>query len=296
MKFRTEITVPASGLRLAYRDRILMMGSCFVENLSARLVRAGFAVANNPFGILFNPVSIAGGLSDLLDNRVYTPADLFPHRDLFHSFSHHSRFSGTDAHRVLENLNTHREQSSAFLRCAGVLIVTFGTARCYRLLSSGEVVANCHQLPARLFREERLAVDGITEQWTALADRLREQNPRLKILFTVSPVRHWKDGAHENQLSKSTLLLAVNELVNARTSCCFYFPSYEIMMDDLRDYRFYAEDLVHPSTQAIDYIWEKFCHAHFDQATRALIDEWEGIQQALAHRPFHPESEEYQRF
>jgi hypothetical protein len=295
MKLRTEIDVPSSELRISCQDKILMMGSCFVENLFSRMLQSGFTVENNPFGIVYNPVSIANGLFDLMNNKTYTDKDLFLYREFYHSFSHHSRFSGMDIDAVLNTVNSNRERSSLFLQQSDLLIITFGTANTFRLLSSGAIVANCHKLPAKLFREERLTVNQITGHWIDLIRKLREQNPRLKILFTVSPIRHWKDGAHENQLNKSILLLAVNELVNALASC-YYFPSYEIMMDDLRDYRFYAEDMIHPGSQAVDYIWEKFGHAYFDKTTMELINEWESIQQALMHRPFYPESEEYQRF
>jgi hypothetical protein len=295
MKFRTEIVVQDARLQISHQDKILMMGSCFVENLSSRALLSGFTVEINPFGIVYNPISLANGLSDLINDSIYTDKDLFLHRSLYHSFSHHSRFSGTDIEAVLNNINSKRILFSNFLRQANLLIITFGTANTYRLLSSGEIVANCHKLPAKWFKEERLTVNRIIEQWNSLIKNMRDQNPQLKILFTVSPVRHWKDGAHANQISKSILLLAVNELVNTNASC-FYFPSYEIMMDDLRDYRFYTEDMIHPNSQAIDYIWEKFCLAYFDKTTMKLIKEWESIQQALNHRPLHPESDEYKRF
>jgi predicted HNH restriction endonuclease len=295
MKFRTEIAVQGAGLQISHPDKILMMGSCFVENLSSRALQSGFTVEINPFGIMYNPFSLSKGLSDLINNRIYTGKDLFLHRSLYHSFSHHSRFSGTDIEAVLNNINSSRVHFSDFLQQANLLIVTFGTANTYRLLSSGEIAANCHKLPAKWFKEERLTVNQIIEQWNGLIKNLRAQKPHLKILFTVSPVRHWKDGAHENQINKSILLLAVNELVNTNTSC-YYFPSYEIMIDDLRDYRFYAEDMIHPNSQAIDYIWEKFGQAYFNKTTLELIKEWESIQQALNHRPFHPESEEHKRF
>jgi hypothetical protein len=295
MKFRTEIALPPAEFAISHQDKIMMMGSCFVENIFSRMEASCFSVEVNPFGIVYNPASLAGGLMDLMNNRVYTPENLFLHQGLYHSFSHHSRFSGTGAETVLNGINSNRIRSSAFLRQTSILILTFGTAGIYRLLSSGELVSNCHKLPANLFAGERLTVDEITGQWNPLIHSLQEMNRNMKILFTVSPVRHWKDGAHENQLNKSTLLLAVNELIKTNTRC-YYFPSYEIMMDDLRDYRFYAGDLIHPSSQAVDYIWEKFGNAYFSPQTMELIKEWEHIQQALNHRPFNPESEEYLRF
>jgi hypothetical protein len=283
MKFRTEIPISPAGFSLSHSDKIEMLGSCFVENISAKLLASHFQVDVNPFGVLYNPFSIANGLSDLINGQTYMAKDLFYQDGAYHSFSHHSRFSGTDEAVVTEQINSRIQQSSDFLKEASVLIITFGTANTYRLLSSGKVVSNCHKLPASLFREERLSVQAIGEKWNDLINRLQSFNPQLKILFTVSPIRHWKDGAHENQLNKATLLLAVNELVKVHDSC-YYFPSYEIMMDDLRDYRFYAEDMIHPNQQAINYIWEKFGDTFFDKKTLELIKEYEKVQKQLHHR------------
>jgi hypothetical protein len=295
MKFRTEVTVLPVEFQLSHPDKIMLQGSCFVENISPKILQAGFPADINPFGILYNPASIANSLFDLIHNRIYTPRDLFLHKDVYHSWAHHSRFSGINEDQVLEQINFRINQSSGFLKEANLLIITFGTATVYRLLSSGEVVSNCHRLSAKLFKEERLTTNRIIQQWNGLIQELQIINSGLRILFTVSPVRHRKEGAHENQLNKAILLLAVNELIKANHQC-YYFPSYEIMMDDLRDYRFYAEDMIHPNQQAIDYIWEQFGQAYFSLETNAVIKEWESIQQALNHRPFHPESKEYREF
>jgi hypothetical protein len=295
MKFRTEITLPAAEFQLAHPAKVMLMGSCFIENISSRIRQSGFLTEVNPSGILYNPASIASCLSSLLDGRLYTEKNLFQHQGVYHSFAHHSRFSGINAEQALEQINCRLNQASAFLKEANLLILTFGTATGYRLLSSGEVVSNCHKLPSVFFQEERLTVQAITQLWNNLIGRLQAFCPGLRILFTVSPIRHWKNGAHENQLNKATLLLAINELVNAN-ECCHYFPSYEIMMDDLRDYRFYVADMIHPNQQAIDYIWEKFAQLYFDPKTREIIKEWENIQQALNHRPFNPETKEYKEF
>jgi hypothetical protein len=222
-------------------------------------------------------------LSDLIHTKIYAPEDLFFHQGAYHSFSHHSRFSGTDESLVLEQINSRIRSSSEFLKKATLLIITFGTANTFRLVSSGAVVSNCHKLPAKLFLEERLSVAAIVEQWSERMDQLQTFNPQLNILFTVSPIRHLKNGAHENQLNKATLLLAVEALLKTHPNAS-YFPSYEIMLDDLRDYRFYADDLIHPNQQAIDYIWEKFSDAFFDKKTAALIKEYEKEQKALNHR------------
>jgi hypothetical protein len=287
MKFRTEITLPPAGFSITHQDKILMMGSCFVENMSTKMIQAGFSVHVNPFGIVYNPASLANGLRDLIHYKNYTEQDLFLHQGIYHSFAHHSRFSGTDRQTVLDKINGSISDASDFLRQATVLVITFGTAQAYRLLSSGEVVSNCHKLPAQMFKEERLSIPQITQLWGDLIQYLQTVNPDMKILFTVSPIRHWKNGASENQLNKATLLLAVDELIKSHAGC-YYFPSYEIMLDDLRDYRFYADDLIHPNSQAIEYIWDKFGEAYFDKKTTELIREQEKRQKALNHRHIIP--------
>ncbi|MDR2843779.1 MAG: GSCFA domain-containing protein [Candidatus Symbiothrix sp.] len=285
MKFRTEIVLPASALQITHQDKILMAGSCFVENLSAKLLGAGFTIHLNPFGIVYNPSSLANGLQDLIHKKVYTADDLFLYQDVYHSFAHHSRFSGREIDAVLQKINDRLASASDFLRQANVLIITFGTANTYRLVSTGEVVSNCHKLPAKAFVEERLTVEQITTRWNDLLTDLQKINPHLNIIFTVSPIRHWKEGANGNQLNKAILLLAVNELLTANPQC-YYFPSYEIMLDDLRDYRFYADDLIHPNSQAVEYIWEKFSEVYFEAKTKALIRTHEKEQKALYHQTF----------
>lgn len=295
MKFRTEIDIPKAEFTISHKDKLVMMGSCFAENISSKMSEAGFNVDVNPFGILYNPISITNGLSDLLNRREYVEDDLFVSRDVYHSFSHHGRFSGTDKATVLSVMNKQLKASKAFLQRADYLIITFGTAKVYRLYSNGRVVSNCHKLPANFFTYSMLSVGEIVQAWLDIIQKLRDGNPQLKIIFTVSPIRHWKDGAHENQISKSTLLLAINELIRWNDGL-YYFPSYEIVLDDLRDYRFYKEDMVHPNSQAIEYIWQKFSDTYFNEKTKSVIKEWMSIQQALNHKPFNPESEEYKSF
>ncbi|GHV56457.1 hypothetical protein FACS1894182_03030 [Bacteroidia bacterium] len=283
MKFRTEITLPPAAFTISHSDKVMMMGSCFVENISERMIWSGFTVDANPFGMVYNPASVASGLWDLIRRKMYTESDLFLHEGVYHSFSHHSRFSGTDNLSVLKKINAAVASSSEFLRQAQILIITFGTATIYQLVSTGQIVSNCHKLPAREFEEKRLSIEQITQVWNDLIRDIRMINPHLNIVFTVSPIRHWKDGAHANQLSKSVLLLAVNELIQSHSQC-YYFPAYEIVLDDLRDYRFYSDDLVHPNSQAVDYIWEKFGDAYLDIATKGFVREYEKKQKALNHR------------
>jgi hypothetical protein len=284
MNFRTEISVPANDFKITHDCKIAMMGSCFAENMASEFLNAGFSVDVNPFGIAYNPSSLAQNLNRLSDNKPFVAEELFRDNDLYHSFSHHSRFSGSNSDEVLSKINSGMNRSLDFLRTADLLIITFGTAFVYRLQSTGEVVSNCHKLPAKLFTYQRLTIENIVEEWNDLIARLQTLNPSLRILFTVSPIRHWKDGAHGNQLSKSILLLSVEELLRNH-SRCFYFPAYEIVLDDLRDYRFYAEDMLHPSSQAIDYVWEKFTEAWFDGETLKKAREFEKLHRSMNHVP-----------
>ena len=284
MNFRTEIPVPTSDFKITHDCKIAMMGSCFAENTASKFLNSGFTIDVNPFGIAYNPLSLLQNLNRLLDKKPFASNELFKDNDIYHSFSHHSRFSGTDPDEVLTKINTRMEQSLAFLGTADFLIITFGTAFVYRLQSTGEVVSNCHKLPAKLFTYLRLTIEEIVKEWSDLIARLQTLNPSLRIIFTVSPIRHWKNGAHGNQLSKSILLLSVEELLHNHSNC-FYFPAYELVLDDLRDYRFYAEDMLHPSSQAIDYVWEKFTEAWFDGETLKKAGEIEKQNRFLNHIP-----------
>ena len=295
MNFRTEIQVQQSDFKITHACKIAMHGSCFAENIAMKFANAGFSIDLNPFGIAYNPLSLSQNLNRLLDNKPFMENELIKINDLYHSFSHHSRFSGINPTEVLEKINSRLEQSSTFLRTANLLIITFGTAYVYRLQSTGSVVSNCHKLPDKLFTYKRLTIDEIVREWNGLIIRLQSFNPSLRLLFTVSPIRHWKDGAHENQLSKSILLLSIDELIRNHLQC-YYFPAYELLMDDLRDYRFYTEDMLHPNSQAIDYIWEKFTETWFDNATLIKAQEFEKIHQSLNHIPFQPDSEAYRQF
>ncbi|MCL2649692.1 MAG: GSCFA domain-containing protein [Candidatus Azobacteroides sp.] len=295
MKFKTEIQIPPFNFKISHQDKIMMIGSCFAENISKKMKSAGFCIDTNPSGILYNPASISKNIQAILHSKKYTGSDLFEHQGIYHSFDHHSKFSDSSPANCVDKINKEVKDAKDYLKTASILIITFGTAFVYTLKSTGAIVANCHKLPEKTFNRNRLSVSEIVEDWKVLINLLQQYNPELKIVFTVSPIRHWKDGAHENQLSKSTLLLAIDELIKQNNGC-YYFPSYEIMMDDLRDYRFYADDMLHPSDLAVDYIWEKFSHSFFDKKTVELIEEWLKIQQALAHKPFNPDSEEYKNF
>ena len=212
MELYTRILLPKARFSFSYEDRVVMMGSCFAENIGRKLEENKFSVDINPFGTLYNPASVAEGLRMLLRPEYFTPGDLFQHEGIYHSFTHHSRFSAPSEEECLGHINSRLSESSDFLRKATRLVITLGTAFVYRLKSDGRIVSNCHKLPEKMFDRQRLSTQEIVEDWKPLLLALWEQNPALKILFTVSPIRHWKDGAHENQLSKATLLLATDAL------------------------------------------------------------------------------------
>ena len=296
MEFSTPTSLPNYQVKANYNDKILLLGSCFVENIGKKLDESKFHVCINPFGTLYNPSSVASSIQTLLDEKIYKPTDLFKHGGCFHSFDHHSRFSSVDEEDCLRLINRQKSIASDYITNAKFLFVTFGSAYIYRLKENNRIVANCHKLPDRQFIRELLTVEGITELWSELIQKLRMINPDLRILFTVSPIRHLKDGAHGNQISKATLILAVQQLMERHPESADYFPAYEIMLDELRDYRFYAEDMVHPSNQAIQYIWNQFVSCFMTSDTKEIMHQWEEIQKAMNHKPFQPESEAYQKF
>lgn len=296
MELFTRVTIPRSSIRFDYSDRIILLGSCFAENIGKKLEENKFGVDINPFGILYNPASVAQAIRTLIRPEQYTPDDLFEHEGVYRSFAHHSRFSSLSAGQTLENMNNRLMSAAELLQDATQIVVTFGTACVYRLKSSGQVVANCHKLPEKMFTRQMLGAEEIEKEWKALLLSLWEHNPKAKILFTVSPVRHWKDGAHANQVSKATLLIAAERLRQAFPERINYFPAYEIQLDELRDYRFYAEDMLHPSQQAIDYIWQLFADNCLTEESRSLLKEWSGIVKAINHKPFQPQSKNYKQF
>jgi hypothetical protein len=244
---------------------------------------------------LYNPASIAAACRRLLDATPFAESDLF-HRDgLYHSFMHHSKFSDASEAGCLAKINDALLDFAGFGRVSR-LVITLGTAFIYRLKTNGQVVANCHKLPESHFDRERLTVSRIIDEWTALLEDLWRQNDSLKVIFTVSPIRHFKDGAHQNAVSKAILLLAEQELAELYPNRISYFPAYELIIDELRDYRFYADDMIHPSAVAVNHIWERFCYAYFDSSVRNLMIEIEKINKALAHKPLNPSSSSYGEF
>lgn len=295
MKFRTEVEVKENGNKLDYNSSIGMLGSCFAENIGRMLQYYRFRTDVNPTGILYNPLSVARTLEFLADKHIFTEEELLPNAGKWVSLYHHGSFSASTKEECLRNINDRLKVAAEKLPEIDLLILTFGTAWVYRHRATGITVANCHRFPVADFERFRLTPDLIAEEFREVIGKLRKINPGLRILFTVSPIRHWKDGAHENQVSKAVLLLAIEELVRELPGT-YYFPAYEIVMDELRDYRFYEEDMLHISSQAVGYIWEKFVSAWIASSARLLMPRIDKLNKSLAHRPFAPESEEYKRF
>ncbi len=296
MEFRTRVAIPVSDVPINHSTGIMLFGSCFSSYIGSQLQQCKFTVDVNPFGILFNPLSISNAIQRLLQGKGVGEADLVQRQGVYHSFMHHGEFSSPDKQACLDAISTRFTRATNALQKANLLLVTFGTAYVYRWKETGEVVANCHKFPESDFQRARLSVHDIVEEWSTLIEEMTTHRPTMKWVFTVSPIRHWKDGAHENQVSKSILHLAIDELQKRFEGAVRYFPAYEIVLDELRDYRFYNEDMIHPSTVAVEYVWQRFAETFFSQRTRAINREWEGILKSLDHRPVHPGSESYQTF
>lgn len=295
MEFRTPVHIPESEFKISYKKQTLLLGSCFSNNVGNQLKFYKFPAMVNPFGVLYNPVSVKNSLEILMGSRKITMEDFRQHNDLWISFYHGTGFSGPDKEKVYENIVGSIQQASAWLASTDLLTITFGTSWAYRLKNNGMIVANCHKLPAKYFERVFLPVENILDSYTALIHELYRFNPNIRILFTVSPVRHLKDGLVENQKSKSNLIINVHRLLD-RFPEIKYFPSYEIMMDELRDYRFYAEDMAHLNKTGIQYIWERFSDTYIDPSSRGIMKEVEKIQKAREHRPFKPDSKEHRAF
>ncbi len=296
LKFQTVIEIPKFVWETGYSKKNIFMGSCFTENVGNKMAVLKYSVDINPFGILYNPVSVANGIDILLNKKEFTADDLIQHDGLWHSFYHHGKFSSADKNKTLRTINNRIRTSAEYLKNANFLFITFGTAWVYKYKSTGEMVSNCHKIPAKEFKRVRLSVNETVEIYQKLLVDIKKINPELVVVFTVSPIRHWKDGAVENQRSKSTLLLAIDEIIKASNTNCTYFPSYEIVMDELRDYRFYTDDMIHISEVAIQHIWEKFEVALISDESREISKEVQKIVAAANHRPFNKFTKEHQSF
>jgi len=295
MRFRTEVSIQPAEFSIDHGSKVMMIGSCFSENIGSKLKEYRFDTQINPFGILFNPISISNGLHFILKRKEYHKKDLFLFNDLWHSYDHHGTFSSPDDNVVLEKINSSIQLAHQQLINADCLFITLGSAWHYRHLKANRVVANCHKVPGREFDKRLFSTTEIVNHFADFFNSIKEVNENLKIVFSVSPVRHWKDGAVENQRSKSILNLAAHEFVR-KYDFVSYFEAYELMMDDLRDYRFYNEDLLHPTDQAVNYIWGKFQQAFFLDRTKDCVLAMDSILKSMHHKPFHPGVESEKKF
>lgn len=293
--FRTEVEVKPSIYKINHKTPVMFLGSCFADNIGKMVAEKKFEVSINPFGVIYNPLSVKQSLNILLERKEFQKDDLYEFNNQWVSFYHHSKFSSPDRDEVLKKINNRIKKGADFIERTNFLFITFGTAWVYEWKETGKVVSNCHKIPEREFNRRMLNPEEILQAWGEIIEKLHTQLPGLKIIFTVSPVRHWKDGAEGNMVSKSVLLYAIH-LLRKKFPDTDYFSSYEIMMDDLRDYRFYSEDMLHLNTTAVNYIWQKFDQRFFNDETRKVLKKVDEINRAVAHKPFRPGSEDHLAF
>lgn len=292
MEFRTKVPTYVQEPKIGYSSKVLLLGSCFVENIGKKLEFFKFQNSLNPFGILFHPAAILDFLRNMLERKQFSEEDVFYHNETWHFFGAHSDLNSSEKRKILDRLNSVVEETREFLKRATHVIITPGTAWGYRYLKTGKVVANCHKVPQKNFNKELLEVK---EDLLASVEIIQKLSPSAAIIFTVSPVRHLKDGFVENQRSKAKLVSGVHDVIS-KTTETYYFPSYEVMMDELRDYRFYTRDMLHPNSIAVDYIWEKFSESWISSEARQAMKRVDSIQKGLSHRPFNEASTAHQEF
>ena len=296
MNFTTKIPITQNANPIDYNSKIVSFGSCFAENMGDKLCYYKFQTQVNPFGIIFNPFSIEKLIERVVLQRYFTKDDIFFFNERWHCYEVHSELSDADSEVFLSKLNQILSDTQKQLQQATHIIITYGTSWVYRHIETNAIVANCHKVPQKQFSKELLSIDSIQKSIQNTVSLIATLNPKCNFIFTVSPVRHLKDGFVENQVSKAHLIAAIYATTNTKQQTLNYFPSYEIMMDELRDYRFYADDMMHPSPMAIDYIWERFAATQIDANAIATMELVQTIQKGLAHRPFNPNSESHQKF
>jgi len=294
--FRTIISLKKQPITIHHQTPVMLIGSCFANNIGNKLEDYKFRVQTNPFGVVYNPTSIYNSLNILLDKKTFTSKDLCFYNNKWISIYHYTNFSDENQDKCIKNINECLEKSYGFLRSCRFLFITFGTAMVYEYIKTGQIVSNCHKIPPKEFNQKLLTIEEIVNDYCIILNKLITEIPELQVIFTVSPVRHWKDGATCNQLSKSILNVSIHQLINKFPLNASYFPAYEIVMDDLRDYRYYNSDMLHLNQVAIDYIWEIFLQAYFEPETIKLNHQLDKIISAYHHKPVNPESKEYRQF
>ena len=301
MKLQTQIPLDKqSKHQIDYNSNVLFLGSCFSDNIGKKLDYFKFQNLQNPFGILFQPKAIEVLVKNAIEKKEYSKNDIFFHNEQWHCFDTHSKISHTSKEKLLGQLNHQIDLTTQQLNNSTHVIITLGTAWAYRFVETNTIVANCHKVPQKKFKKELLSVEEITKSLINISTLIRSVNDKATVLFTVSPIRHIKDGFVENTQSKAHLITAIHDFLNQKSSIgnrnSFYFPSYEIMMDELRDYRFYEEDMIHPNAIAIHYIWEKFKHVWINENSSKIMDEVDAIQNGLQHKPFNSKSSAHIEF
>ena len=295
MEFFLPFNIKDYPFKISYQDKILFIGSCFSEEIGNKLKELKLNVVQNPNGILYDPLSISDALFSYIEKKPFDEENLFQLNGLWHSWKHHSVFSGADKKDVLKKINASQSGTHAFLKEANFLIITLGTAFYYQLKDDNKNVANCHKAPPTFFEKRLMPADAIISEMLSVLTALEVFNPNLKIIFTVSPVKHVRDGVVENNRSKARLIDAVHSIAEQKEAI-FYFPSYELITDVLRDYRFYKNDLVHPNETAINFVFEKFCDTLLNDEGKKILEKIRSIINAVNHKPFSKESEAHQKF
>ncbi|MEP1487004.1 MAG: GSCFA domain-containing protein [Algibacter sp.] len=301
MKLQTIIPLEKQSINLIdYNSNILLLGSCFVENIGKKFDYFKIQNTQNPLGVLFHTKAIETLIAKAIEGEEYSEADLFFHNEQWHCFDAHSKLSNTSKDDLLKALNLILEETEKLIKKASHIIITLGTSWVYRYNETGCIVANCHKVPQKQFKKELLSVEDISKSLKNILSLIKSVNNEASVIFTASPIRHIKDGFVENMQSKSHLISAIHQFLNQKSSIVnhnsFYFPSYEIMMDELRDYRFYKEDMIHPNATAINYIWERFKSVWIDDNAFKIMETVETIQKGLQHKPFNPKSEAHLKF
>jgi lysophospholipase L1-like esterase len=296
MKLQTQIPLSKEARNpIGYNSKLLLLGSCFSENMGHQLNYFKFQASQNPFGILFHPKAIETFITNAINEKVYSEKDIIFQNEQWHCFDAHSSASSADKNELLINLNKAILSTNKKLKGASHVIITLGTSWVYRFIETDIIVANCHKILQKKFSKELLSIDEISKSLAAIIAVLKSVNTDINVVFTVSPIRHLKDGFIENTQSKAHLIAAIHAVIDLRKNT-YYFPSYEIMMDELRDYRFYTEDMIHPNKTAINYIWEKFVDTWFSSETASTMKEIDTIQKGILHKSFNEKSYEHQKF